>query len=81
MEVKNDFHVLCDVNVVDSSFFMHADRDVKRDNLFQHEIRFGYYVTAIPEKDLFTLLLNKLKTMLSFLSSWLLNENDNEITI
>ena len=65
MEVKNDFHVLCDVNVVDSSFFMHADRDVKRDNLFQHEIRFGYYVTAIPEKDLFTWLLNKLKSMLS----------------
>ena len=56
MEVKNDFHVLCDVNVVDSSFFMHADRDVKRDNLFQHEIRFGYYVTAISEKDLSYLL-------------------------
>ena len=40
VEVKNYYHVLCDVNVV--VFFMHVDH-IKEHNLFQHEIRFSFF--------------------------------------
>ena len=58
---------------------MHADRAIKTDNLFQHEIRFGNYVTAIPEKDLSSLYVYKLETMLYWMKPRLTYPQENTL--